>query len=418
MINIGGDIMDLNKIYKAGGKVYLVGGAVRNILLTEKIKDLDLIISDLSEVKFKELFPEAKKVGSDFEVYLLKNSKTNMNYEINLISDIDLLIDLKRRDFTINSMAIELKELKLIDPFHGLSDLISGRLQITDKDSFQEDPLRIYRAFRLAIKYNLKISEDTINYMLSDPEKLKDIYPERVYEELKKIILLNGASQFFWLLKELKLLKYHFPELNNLIGAEQPEEYHPEGDAFNHTMLALDKIIKLTSKPEFTNEKKFMLRYAILVHDIGKAATPAEEYPHHYDHEDYGLAILDTIKTRQDYILPEKTYRAARIFIKQHMRVSYFNKMKPGKIVSLFEEIRKSPLSIEEFALTIIADDQGRSNNNKIPNYITDMIKLYYKMYTNTSGDDIDHIKYQGKEIGDQLFQLRCKYIKETRENN
>ncbi|MFN2364107.1 MAG: hypothetical protein ABR596_07405 [Halarsenatibacteraceae bacterium] len=410
--------MDLNKVYKAGGKVYLVGGAVRNLFLNKEINDLDLIISGLSEVKFKKLYPEAKKIGSGFEVFLLKNSKTSMNYEINLITEKELFLDLKRRDFTINSMAIELKELKLIDPFNGLSDLISGRLKITDKNSFKEDPLRIYRAFRLAIKYNLKITEETLDHMLLNASKLKEVYPERVFEELKKIILLDGASQFFWLLKELNLLKYHFPELKELIGAEQPEEYHPEGDAFNHTMLALDKIIQLTSKPDFSDQRKFMLRYTILVHDIGKSATPAKEYPHHYDHEDYGLAILDTIKTRQDYILPEKTYRAARLVIKQHMRVYYFNKMKPGKIVRLFEKIRKSPLSIEEFALAIIADDQGQAYFKKRPDYISEMIKLYHQMYSDTSGDDIDQKKYSDKEIGEQLFQLRCKYIKKARGND
>ncbi|MGM0413681.1 MAG: CCA tRNA nucleotidyltransferase [Bacillota bacterium] len=409
--------MDLNNVYKSGGKAYLVGGAVRNLLLDEKIKDLDLIISGLSENKFKKLFPEAKKVGTNFKVFLLKDRKKDIKYEINLISEKQLLNDLFRRDFTINSIAIELKELKLIDPCNGLSDLIQGRLQIPDINSFKADPLRIYRAFRLAIRYNLKISEETIDYMLLDAQKIQDIYPERVFEELKKIILLDGASQFFWLLKEFDLLKYHFPELKQLIDVEQPVKYHPEGDAFTHTMLAFDKIVRLTSKPDFTDEKKFMLRYAILVHDIGKSATPAEEYPHHYDHEDYGLAILDVIKNRKDYILPEKVYRAARLVIRHHMRVYHFNKMNPGKVVNLFEDIKRSPLSIEEFALIIIADDQGRDYNKKIPAYISEMIKLYHKMYANTSGNDIDLQKYQGYKVGEQLFQLRCKFIKEARED-
>ena len=396
--------MDLNKIYNSGGKAYLVGGAVRNLLLAEKIQDLDLIISDLSEDKFKELFPDAKKVGSDFEVFLLKDKSKNIKYEINLIAKEDLFLDLKRRDFTINSIAIELKNLKLIDPFNGLSDLILSRLKINDKKNFKEDPLRIYRSFRLAIKYKLKITEKTLDCMLSNAQKLKEIYPERVFEELKKIMLLDGASQFFWLLKEL-------------VGVKQPEEFHPEGDAFNHTMLALDEIIRLTSKPELSDDHKFNLRYAILVHDIGKAATPAEEYPHHYNHEDYGLAILDTIKARKDYIMPEKTYRTARTVIKHHMRVYHFNRMNPGKVVGLFEDIRRSPLSIEEFALAIIADDQGRAYEKASPDYITEMIGLYHKMYKNTGGDDIDLERYQGEEVGEQLFQFRCKYIKKARED-
>ena len=409
--------MDLNKIYKARGNAYLVGGAVRNLLLAEKINDLDLIISGLSEEKFLELFSDAKKVGTDFEVFLLKDREKNIKYEITLIKDDELHKDLKRRDFTINSIAIELKELRLIDPFNGLSDLILGRLEITDTNSFKKDPLRIYRSFRLAIKYNLKISEKTLKHLLLNAEQLKGIYPERVFEELKKIILIDEASQFFWLLKKLDLLKYHFPELKELIGVKQPEEHHPEGDAFNHTMLAFEEIIRLTAKPEFTDRKKFMLRYAILVHDLGKAATPPEEYPHHYDHEEYGLAILDTIKARQDYILPEKTYKAASLVIKQHMRVYYFNKMKPGKIVRLFEDIKRSPLSIEEFALLLIADDQGRAKDKEIPDYIDEMINLYHRMYADTGGDDIDQDKYQGEAFGEQLFQYRCQYIKKAREN-
>lgn len=417
MINTGGENMDLNKIYKSGGNAYLVGGAVRGLLLPETINDLDLIISGLSEDKFKELFPEAKKVGTDFQVFLLKDKKVNIKYEITLVKKSELKRDLKRRDFTINSIAVELKELKLIDPFNGLSDLILGRLQITNQNNFKEDPLRIYRAFRLAIKYKLKITKKTLNQILLDADKLKGVYPERVFEELKKIFLIDEASQFFWLLNEFELLKYHFPELKELIGVKQPEKYHPEGDAFNHTMLAFNEIIRLTSKPEFTDSKKFMLRYAILVHDLGKAATPPEKYPHHYNHEDYGLKLLDTIKASKNYILPEKTFRAARLVIKHHMRVYYFNKMKPGKVVRLFEDIKRSPLSIEEFALTIIADDQGRGNIKRIPDYITGMIKLFHEMYRNTGGDDINQERYQGREIGEQLFQLRCNYIRKAREN-
>ncbi len=109
--------------------------------------------------------------------------------------------DLKRRDFTINSIAVELKRFRLIDPFNGLSDLILGRLQITDKNSFKEDPLRIYRCFRLAIKYNLKISEKTLRHLLLNAERLKEIYPERVFEELKKIILMMVQVSFSGYLK-------------------------------------------------------------------------------------------------------------------------------------------------------------------------------------------------------------------------
>ncbi|MFW6230316.1 MAG: hypothetical protein ACOC4L_04970, partial [Halanaerobium sp.] len=148
--------MILNKIYQSGGKAYLVVGAVRNLFLGGKIKDLDLIISGLSENDFIEFFPEAKKVGTDFEVFLLKNK--DVKYEINLIPEKNLFLNLKRRDFTINSIAIDLKNSKLIDPFNGLSDLILRRLKITDPSSFTKDPLRIYRAFRLAIEYRLEIS--------------------------------------------------------------------------------------------------------------------------------------------------------------------------------------------------------------------------------------------------------------------
>lgn len=113
--------------------------------------------------------------------------------------------------------------------------------------------------------------------------ELSNLAVERVYNELSRTLLTNKPSRFFDVLKDANVLDIHFKEIYNLIGAEQPIKYHPEGDAYNHTMIVLDRV---ADKTKYLNdERKLELRFSALVHDLGKGTTPKEEYPHHINHE-------------------------------------------------------------------------------------------------------------------------------------
>ncbi|MGM0420313.1 MAG: HD domain-containing protein [Bacillota bacterium] len=403
------------KIKKASGQLYLVGGAVRDLALGHKISDIDLVIGNISEAKFFELFPDAEKVGKSFPVYIIK--RDSQNIEINLLKDGSIEEDLFRRDFTINSMAVNITEpqnrskLQVIDPTDGHQDLHSGKIKMTGPETFALDPVRIYRAARFAARLDFSIEAKTKEYMQKYAVELIDAYPERVFEEFKKALLLDNASQFFQTLARLNLLFYHFQDLDNLRGVPQVKAYHPEGDVFVHTMMTLDEICLLTNQNKLSPEKKLMLRFAVLMHDIGKGATSPKNYPHHYNHTKLGLAILDRLAESSHFILPNNFYKTARLVIKHHMRINHFPEMRPGKVVRLFESIRRSPITVEEFVLAVKADILGIGGNHKSPDYLDHFIELYHKMYEKTGGEDIDLTKYTGEEVGDRLFQQRAYFI-------
>jgi tRNA nucleotidyltransferase (CCA-adding enzyme) len=416
----------INKIKKEGGKIYLVGGAVRDKLLNKEPTDYDYCITGLTKDKFESLFPKVELVGKDFPVYLLngneiafarierKSGKGYKGFEIDFNPNINIKNDLKRRDLTINSMAINLHNNKLIDPFNGEKDLNNGIIKATS-NTFKEDPLRVYRVVRFAAKLNFNINNKTLELMKSLKNELKTLLPERVFEELKKILLTNNSSVAFEYLAKTNLLEVHFKELKQLINIPQVKKYHPEGDVFKHTMLVLDEITKYTK--EFKNDKKVLLRYAALMHDIGKGLTESSKLPHHYKHNKLGINILEEIKKDNNYTIPKKWFKVTKLIIKQHMRVIYWQKMKPGKVVRLFNYIKNSPLTVKDFMLIIKADKKGRGTNRKFENKYYRFIDLYRKMYEETGGENINSEKYQGKKFGEMLFQYRCRWIKQERKN-
>lgn len=194
-----------------------------------------------------------------------------------------------RRDITINSIAKDVLTGEIIDPFGGIEDLNNGIIRATTS-SFIEDPLRVYRVARFAANLNFKVEPKTIKMMKSLKEELTSLSKERVFTEFKKALEADKPSIFFEVLNKADVLDVHFKEIYDLIGALQPEKYHPEGDSFNHTMLALDNSTRLTMKAE--------IRFCTLVHDLGKGRTPKEMYPHHYGHEKRGVEPLKKLCKR------------------------------------------------------------------------------------------------------------------------
>ena len=163
-------------------------------------------------------------------------------------------------------------------------------------------------------------------------DRLITLPKERIYEEFKKAIMSTKPSMFFEILKKANVLDVHFKEINDLIGIPQPIQYHPEGDVFCPTMLALDKSAKLTNQLE--------IRYAVLVHDLGKASTPKEILPHHYGHNKNGIILVKNLSNRIG--VPKKWEKAGLIASIEHMRAEKFLQMKPVKQVKFIEKIDKS----------------------------------------------------------------------------
>ena len=336
------------KIEKTGGRLYLVGGAVRDHLLGRENHDEDYCVVGIEEKEFQELFPQAIKRGKSFGVYDLeekefalarKETKTgegHQAFKIETASDITIEEDLKRRDITINAIARDALTGEYKDPFGGREDIQKKIIRATTK-AFQEDPLRVYRVARFAATLQFEVEAQTLKMMKQIEPELKTISKERIYEELKKALKGIKPSLFFETLKQAGVLHTHFLEIEKLIGVEQPKQYHPEGDAFVHSMEVLDRVAQVTEKEE--------IRFAALVHDLGKGETPKEEYPHHYGHDKKGIIPIKNMCRRLE--LPNKWEKCGITAAKEHMIGGIFHQMRASKQVDFIERVAKSPLGLE-----------------------------------------------------------------------
>lgn len=410
----------INKIKEANAGIYLVGGAIRNYLLNKPVKDYDFCITGLTKKQFKELFSKAELVGKHFGVFLLnghefamarseqlqKNADTRRDYDVDF--NVSIEEDLKRRDFTVNAIAYDLINKQIIDPFNGQKD-IDNKILRSFTDSFKDDPLRVLRAGRFAAQYNFVIEIRTFIDIIIMSERLKNIPSERVFEEFKKAIKGKYPHKFFLELVWTHSLNFWFKEIYNLINVKQPKKYHPEGDAFNHSLQALYFID--SNRPE--------IKFAALMHDIGKGLTPIKEYPHHYQHCKYGIEALDNFNNRLK--IPNKWYKCAKIAIEEHMRIWKWEEMKPGKIVRLFKKINRSPMLIEDLIKIAIADEAARvkdikkgiKNLEKTKKKFKGLKNLYYRMFKEANGSCIN--EKPGLKFGRKLFQYRCHWIKKER---
>ena len=405
----------------AGGDIHVVGGAVRDTLLGEEINDLDFCVTGVTPEQFSEIYPRAKLVGKDFPVFLMggnefalarKERSTGNSYkdfEVTCSDDISIQEDLIRRDLTINSLAFNIHTNELIDPMNGLNDLAEGIIKSND-NSFIEDPLRIYRMARFVAQYGFSVHTKTRTQVARNRNRidLRTLSTERIFEELRKVLKTENPRGFFDELANLGF-NYPFKEIFDLMGVPQPKEHHPEGDAFEHTMQSVNLMSKLTDEEHVI--------FGALMHDIGKGLTDTEDYPHHYLHAQLGLDALDSFIERMP--VPNAWEQAAEIFIREHMRAALWEHMRPSKVVRLFNRIDRSRLHIVDLMTMVYVDRKARlSYDAKLPEVdvkINEVAELYENMYEETSGDDIDQERYSGPEIGQQLFQLRCHWLKQNR---
>ena len=361
----------------AGGTVYLVGGWVRDHLRGATPRDKDFVITGLEREAFAELFPAASLIGHAFPVYLVeidgvrsevsfarrerKSGHGYRGFAVDFGAEVTIEDDLFRRDTRINSMAYRLPAMELIDPYGGRSDLAHCVIRATSHH-FSEDPVRALRAARQAAELGFVIEDGTRTLMADCATELEEEPTERIVHELSRALAAPQPSLFFEALAHASLLESVFPEIFALKGKTQPPEYHPEGDAYCHTMQIVDVVARKTRTIE--------ARFAALVHDIGKGKTPEEMVPHHYGHEQRGLLVLDAWNERM--ILPKSWLMAAHFVIREHMRAPLLKKT--GKIADLLLAVEKSGLSFADFRRIICAD------HGTLPYYLVHGEELLRKM--------------------------------------
>ena len=342
---------------------YQVGGAVRDFLLGVPVTDRDWVVVNGSASALLEL--GFRKVGADFPVFLHPDTheeyalarterKSGPGYKgfVTDAGQVTLEEDLARRDFTINAMAMT-ADGTIIDPFDGRRDLAAGVLRHVT-GAFVEDPLRVLRGARFAARYAFDIAPATLALMreIVAAGELETLAPERVWQELRRALLAAEPARFIRVLRECGALAAVLPEVDRLFGVPQPPRYHPEIDTGEHVLLALAQTARHAA-PE-------TVRFAVLVHDLGKGTTPADILPSHHGHEERGVELIETLCTRLR--VPREHRELACLVSRLHTRVHRALEMKPAAVVRLLEQAdawRRRP-RFEEFLLACLCDATGR----------------------------------------------------------
>ena len=402
------------KVKQKGGKLYLVGGALRDELLGRKVHDKDYCVVGLNQEEWEQLFPEAHKRGKFFCVYDIvgtefalarkekKEGKGHTQFSIKTGKEITIEEDLERRDITINAMAKEIETGKLIDPYGGKKDLENKIIRATSK-AFCEDPLRVYRVARFAAMLDFEVEENTITMMKELKSELNTLSAERVFDEFRKALSTDKPSTFFEVLKKAEVLDVHFKEIYDLIGSIQPEKYHPEGDSFAHTMMVVDKSAQITDNLE--------IRFSCLVHDLGKGITPKEMLPHHYGHDKKGVSLVACFGKRLK--MPEIWIKCGKTAASEHMLGGIFSKMTAPKQVGFLERVSKSKLGLDGMKIVVLCD---RWRENEIPEEIN-FAQIGKECFSKINGKYIEE-KYKiknTKKVGELLRKERIAWLKENK---
>jgi tRNA nucleotidyltransferase (CCA-adding enzyme) len=267
-----------------------------------------------------------------------------------------------RRDFTINAMGYDIEEQSFIDPFNGRDDMQKKILRHIDGNSFIEDPLRVYRALQFCARFEYGLAEDTIRLCqdMINSNQLDELPKERIYIEFKKLLLKSQKPSIgFNLMRELGVLRY-FPQLQAIIDVPQSPKWHPEGDVWTHTLLALDEMAKLKTGDE---KRDIKLLFSVLCHDFGKATHTqiTENRVSSIGHEIAGVeptkSFLRRLTNESDLI------RGVSKLVKYHMiPTQYFiNRAKDRTIRRLSTKI-----DIEELIIVARADFLGRRTDESL----------------------------------------------------
>ena len=348
-------------------EIYLVGGAVRDKLLGLEVKDRDYVVVGATPEEMEAL--GYKPVGADFPVFLhpetheeyalarteRKSGHGYKGFTVYAAPDVSLEDDLRRRDLTINAMAMS-EDGRLIDPFGGERDLREGLLRHVSP-AFAEDPLRVLRVARFAArfrKYGFHVAHDTYALMkkIVQAGELDHLVPERVWSELERALAEDAPSEFFRVLRRCGALARLFPEIEDLYGAPQPAAHHPEVDSGIHTMMVLDQCARLTPDTR--------TRFAALMHDLGKGCTPPGEWPRHSGHEERGVERVQQFCAR--FKAPNEYRDLAVIAARYHAHCHRIAELRPATVLEVLEgmDAFRKPERVERFLVACEADARGR----------------------------------------------------------
>ena len=358
------------RVAEKGGRSFYVGGLVRDALLGQENKDIDIEVHGVSPQELKDILDslgQRMTIGESFGIFGLKGYSLDVamprkeeargsghkDFEIFVDPFIGTFAAARRRDFTVNALMQDVLTGEIVDHFGGRQDLQQGILRHVGDDSFAEDPLRVLRGAQFAARFEFSVAEETVE--LCRGMDLRHLPRERIEGELKKALLkAERPSIFFTVLRQMHQLEHWFPELAALIGVPQNPTFHAEGDVWNHTMMVLDEAAKLRERTQ--NPYWFML--AALTHDFGKAVCTEEinGVIHAYEHEKLGLPLAENCLRRLTG--ETKLHRYVLNLVELHMKPNTVAEAKSAPKVTT----RMFDRAVDPEALVCIAlaDDLGR----------------------------------------------------------
>ena len=349
-------------------EIYLVGGAVRDELLGRPVIERDWVVVGATPEEMLQL--GYKPVGRDFPVFLHPSTKEEYalarterktapgyrGFTVHAAPDVTLEQDLARRDLTVNAMA-RTESGEILDPWDGLDDLKRKRLRHVSP-AFAEDPVRILRVARFAARFaddGFEVADETTVLMAEIVEsgEVNELVPERIWRETEKALTETRPDRFIEVLRSCAALARIFPEIDRLFGVPQPPKWHPEIDTGVHTLLVLRQVAALTHEPR--------VRFAAMVHDVGKGTTRKEILPAHHGHEQRGARLIRELCQR---LKVPNDYRDLAVLVsKFHGLCHTAAELRPETVLKLFEntDAFRRPERFEGFLIACEADMRGRT---------------------------------------------------------
>ncbi|MFT5656783.1 MAG: tRNA nucleotidyltransferase (CCA-adding enzyme) [Gammaproteobacteria bacterium] len=400
-------------------KVYRVGGCVRDSLLNLPVTDIDWVVTGATGEQMREA--GYKPVGKDFPVFLHPETKQEYalarnerktapgyhGFEFDTDPSITIEQDLSRRDLTINAIARD-EDNNLIDPYGGQID-IEKRVLRHVSAAFIEDPVRVLRVARFAARFHhlgFRLAAETIQLIreMGTSGELGSLVAERVWSEMSRALGETNPSIFFETLRECDVLAILFPEIDGLYGVPQTAKYHPEIDTGVHVMMALEKSAELNLDIES--------RFAVLMHDLGKAITPAHILPGHHGHEQSGVKLVKSFCKR--WKVPKAHTELALITTEYHTHVHRAFELKPATLLKFFTktDVFRKPERFKKMTLACLSDVRGRTHFENDPYPQAEFVNQLADKVRNADLSEVTNKGLQGKELGTAIHDLRLEIIK------
>ena len=404
-------------------EVYLVGGAVRDRLLGRPVHERDWVVVGASpeELERDGFVP----VGREFPVFL--HPQTHEEYALARLErkvglgyrgfttqfspDVTLEEDLKRRDLTINAMA-ETPSGEIIDPYGGRQDL-EARLLRHVSEAFVEDPVRILRVARFAARYadlGFRVADETLELMkrMTESGEVDALVPERVWQETERALGETRPDVFFETLRGCGALAKIFPEIAALYGIPQPPRWHPEIDTGVHVMLVVRYAAKIGAP--------VIVRFAALMHDLGKALSPPEKWPSHRGHEEAGVPLIEDLCARLK--VPNHYRELAVLNARYHASVHRAAELRPSTLLKLLESVDafRRPERFRELLLACESDARGRAGLEGQPYPQAAYLQRARDAAAAVSLSDEERQSLKGPFLGERLREKRLAAVTAIKE--